>query len=170
MRREWMLHVLPPVGAACAGGGKPPWGYAERKGNPWRAPKESFSRRGGLPPVCLRISGGRREGCRGERSFPRPPEGEQSEPEGRAFRRKGHSMAFSKKADRNTGMFRRSISVRSRRVSEANLKVERLAQPISRTEHQHAVRRDGAKSANKPGGTPAHRRWVGAEQGESVTP
>ena len=64
------------------------WGYAERKGNPWRAPKESFSRRGGLPPVCLRISGGRREGCRGERSFPRPPEGERSEPEGRAFWRK----------------------------------------------------------------------------------
>ena len=35
---------------------------------------------------------------------------------------------------RNTGMFRRSISVRRRRVSEANLEVERFGLPNKPTE------------------------------------
>ena len=46
------------------------------------------------------------------------------------------------------------------------LEFERLAQPKSRTERQRAERRDGAKSANKPNGTPARRKagWRGGSQ------
>ena len=72
------------------------------------------------------------------------------------------------------------------------LKPERLAEPISPAEHRRteggSVRskgrakllpltggREAAEAgafggANKPGGTPAHRRWVGAQQGESEAP
>ncbi len=72
------------------------------------------------------------------------------------------------------------------------LEPERLAEPISPAEHRRteggSVRskgrakllpptggREAAEAgafggANKPGGTPAHRRWVGAQQGEGLTP
>ena len=92
-------------------------------------------------PFCTtnrQNAGGRRGGRRGERSSPRPPE------------------------------------------AAKRLKPERLAEPMSPAEHRRteggSVRSKGgaklhpppggreAAEAGAPGGTPAHRRWVGAQQ------
>ena len=105
MRREWMLHVLPPVGAACAGRIKPPGDMQ---------------------------SGREIHGVLRKRAFPAEGDCRLS------------VSAFPGAGERGAGGSEASPA--HRRASEANLKVERLAQPISRPEHQRATRRDGAQT------------------------
>ena len=54
-----------------------------------------------------------------------------------------------------------------RRVSEANLKHERFGRKstVCSDGGREAAEAGAFGGANKPGGTPAHRRWVGAQQG-----
>ena len=77
-------------------------------------------------PTVPQCAGGGREGHRGERSFPRPPEAaKRLEPERLA-------EPISPAEHRRT----EGGSVRRRRVSEASLEPERLAKPISPAEHR----------------------------------
>ena len=116
MRREWMLHVLPPVGAACAGRTKPPGDMQ---------------------------SGREIHGVLRKRAFPAEGDCRLS------------VSAFPGAGERGAGGSEASPAHRG--ASEANLKVERLAQPISRPEHQRAARRDGAQQGGSEA-SPAHRR------------
>ena len=116
MRREWRLHVLPPVGAACAGRTKPPGDTQSGREIHGVLRKRAFPAEGDCRPSVSAFPGAGERGAGGS----------------------GASPAH-------------------RRASEANLKVERLAQPISRPEHQRAARRDGAEQGES-GASPAHRR------------
>ena len=146
MRREWMLHVLPPVGAACAGRTKPPGDMQSGREIHGVLRKRAFPAEGDCRLSVSAFPGAGERGAGGSEASPAHRRASEANLKVERFEEKAIAWPFRKKADRNTGMFRRSISVRRRRVSEANLEVERLAQPISRPEHQRAARRDGAQS------------------------
>ena len=114
MRREWRLHVLPPVGAACAGRGKPPGDMQSGREIHGVLRKRAFPAEGDCRLSVSAFRGAGERGAGGSGASPAHRRASEANLKVERFEEKAIAWPFRKKADRNTGMFRRSISVRSR--------------------------------------------------------